>query len=201
MRPMSPQAQPRRLSLASARRRATAGFSLTELLVTLIVVALVTSLAATAIPSAWVTYTRMVNSSNAQVLLSTTASVLRDELDTALNLRQEAAGTLTYTSSKTGLPTTLQLGATHADGSHQGIVLQTARDDGSVTTLPVVSDAAAPDGLYSTYDNLTLDASHGIVGMTLRVCQDTSGGTLTLAQEDLTFRALVLPQLQDGATR
>lgn len=69
------------------QRRTTAGFSLTEMLVTTLILALASTLLATGIPVAIDTYQRVVKTSNAQLALSTTLSALKSELGLATDVQ------------------------------------------------------------------------------------------------------------------
>lgn len=68
---------------AYTRSRRQSGYSLTELLVTLAILMLVTSIMAAGAPAALRAYMGVVDASNANVLLTTTATRLRDELSMA----------------------------------------------------------------------------------------------------------------------
>lgn len=63
--------------------RGKGGFTLTEMLVTMLILVLASSLLATGIPVAIDTYQKTVKSANAQAALSTTATALRRELSLA----------------------------------------------------------------------------------------------------------------------
>ena len=63
--------------------RGKGGFTLTEMLVTMLILVLASSLLATGIPVAIDTYQKTVKSANAQAALSTTAMALRRELSLA----------------------------------------------------------------------------------------------------------------------
>lgn len=79
------------------------GVTLTEMLATLLIMLLVTSIAATGIPAAKAAYDRAVDAANAQVLLSMTVTELRKELGLASGVPDGYAGTeLTYTSGTNG---------------------------------------------------------------------------------------------------
>ena len=67
-------------------RRDTAGFTLTEMLVTVLIMVLASTLLATGVPVAVDTYQKTVNSANAQVALSTTLTVLRSEFGLATQI-------------------------------------------------------------------------------------------------------------------
>lgn len=95
--------------------RATAGFSLTEALVTLAILVMVSTIMATAVPAAYQSYQHIVDASNAHLLLSTTATRLRDELSvadpTTIKTTGLAEGELVrFESLETGFETTLKYG-------------------------------------------------------------------------------------------
>lgn len=79
--------------------RSVAGFSLTEMIVTMLILALAATLMATGIPVAVDTYHKTVNSANAQVALSTTITVLRSEFGSSTKLEVKG-GTLYYRCSE-----------------------------------------------------------------------------------------------------
>ncbi len=72
-----------RRALARVRERGVAGFSLTEMLATMLILVMVTTMVATGIPAAQDAYLKTVNASNAQSALSTTLAALRNELGMA----------------------------------------------------------------------------------------------------------------------
>lgn len=77
------------------------GFTLVESLVAILILVLLSSVAANAVFSAISTYSNIVDSANAQLLLSTTISEIRDELSTATDI-EASYSSFTYTSSITG---------------------------------------------------------------------------------------------------
>ena len=83
---------------AGADRRGSRGFTLTETLVALLIVVVLTGLVMTGIPVAFNTYIKVVSDANAQVALSATTSALRDELGLAVNTELRN-GTLYYQMS------------------------------------------------------------------------------------------------------
>lgn len=74
-------------SRLNAARRNKQGFTLTEMLVTLLIMTLASTLLATGIPVAIDTYQKTVKSANAQIALSTTLTVLRAELGSSSDVR------------------------------------------------------------------------------------------------------------------
>ena len=83
----------------------TDGFSLTELLATMVILALIGMVVATGIPAAQQAYQNVMNASNADVYLSTTAGRLREVLGEA-DPEDVTAGSgdvlISFTSKKTG---------------------------------------------------------------------------------------------------
>lgn len=78
----------------------SAGFTLAETLIAVVILVMIT---ATAMPAAVSAYRNAVDAANAQVLLSTTVNALRSELSTAWNVDVNADGTtITYHSADTG---------------------------------------------------------------------------------------------------
>lgn len=63
------------------------GFTLAETLLAVLILLLVSVIVATGIPAARNAYEKVIVASNAQVLLSTAATALRDELGTAWNIK------------------------------------------------------------------------------------------------------------------
>ena len=76
-----------------------AGFTLTETLVAIVILVLISS---AAMPAAVNAYRNAVDAANAQVLLSTTVNALRDELSTAWDVQTSDDMTITYKSADTG---------------------------------------------------------------------------------------------------
>lgn len=68
-------------------KRSNKGFTLTEMLVTMLIVVMASTLLATGVPTAIEAYKKTVSSANAQVALTTTTSALRAELGLATEVR------------------------------------------------------------------------------------------------------------------
>ncbi len=86
------------------RRKLTkgkAGFSLAETLIAILILLMVSAIVAGAIPTASNVYTRTVDVANAQVLMSTTLTLLRDELSTATDISNDGT-VITYRNSANG---------------------------------------------------------------------------------------------------
>lgn len=168
--------------------RAVQGFTLTEMLVTMLILALASTLMATGIPVAIDTYHRTVNSANAQVALSSTATVLRAELGVASQIVSEnpdGTGKLYYKDGD-GFWASIENGA----GSSQGLMKQyymgSIGVDGAASGLapiepetprhPLLSDTAITPGLMVTFGSSTY--SDGYVEFKDLEVKDVQGHTL-----------------------
>ena len=84
-------------------KRGRAGFTLMETLLCLFIMVLFTLILTRVMETATNAYTKVVDNTNADVLLSTTMTFLRDELGTARNVTVSADGkTVTYDDGYTG---------------------------------------------------------------------------------------------------
>lgn len=86
------------------RRNLKKGFTLVETLVTVIILLILTAVATRVISTAVSNYREIVDGANAQLLLSTTISELRDELtmSTEISCDEDNGYIISYTSSRTG---------------------------------------------------------------------------------------------------
>ena len=85
------------------------GFSLAEMLVAVLILLMVSAVVAGGVPAASNAYSKAVDAANAQVLLSTAATALRDELGTAKNV-SISGETVRYYSADNGNYSELSLG-------------------------------------------------------------------------------------------
>lgn len=87
------------------------GFSLAEMLVAVLILLMVSAVVAGGVPAASNAYSKAVDAANAQVLLSTAATALRDELGTAKNVSvSDDKETVRYYSADNGNYSELSLG-------------------------------------------------------------------------------------------
>ncbi len=107
---------------ASRKQRNSAGFSLAETLMAVLILLMVSAVVAAGMPMAREAYEKAVDAANAQTLLSTTAAMLRSELSEA-NCEGEVApgASITYCSGRTGLITTLSTPPADAEASVGGV--------------------------------------------------------------------------------
>lgn len=159
------------------RLRGHGGFTLAESLIAILILLMVTAVVVTGIPAAQRAYVRLTDSANAQMLLSTTMTRLRDELGTATEVTVNADKSITYL---------------RADGSESTLSADTTADPkgiyvhrkyvGTVTMEPnylLVSELTGGKGLYMTYDlDAPSDAAPGLVTFRDLQVLDRDGSTL-----------------------
>ena len=138
-------------------RRRT-GFTLVEMLVVLCIVLLVTAVCATGITAARDAYVNVVDASNAQLLLSTSLTRLRDELSTAFEVSVED-NVISYRNSVSGKDATISNG-------DRGILL--TEYDGAAAHL-LVSDKTATARLKSALSDVSYDPDAHTLTLTLTI--------------------------------
>ena len=170
-----------------SKLKSRSGFTLAETLLAILILLLVSSIVAQGIPVARNVYNRVVLGANAQVLLSTTVTALRDELGTAWDVTAGADNSLTYFSADIGSRSKLWVDTTTNTIQIQeyvatdGLNTETA-SVGSARAL--VSEKAATRELRVTYS--TAKCENGVVTIGgLGVYRDTGEGPLaTLGDGD-----------------
>ena len=159
------------------RFKNSGGFTLSEVLIVVLILLLVSLVVAAGVPAALRSLQRVVDSANAQVLLSTTVTRLRDELSTARNVEVDAGNNtkITYTS-ETGSVSILTV-------EDKGIWLQEYAD---VTDLdfkhPLTSDSAANKNLYAVYEEAKYE--NGLITITGLKAVRQSDETVTFTLDD-----------------
>lgn len=92
------------------KRNSRAGFTLAETLMAVLIMLLVSGIVAAGIPAAKNAYEKVVLASNAEVMLTTAESALRDELGTAWNVQPVSnSDSITYFSADTGMRSKLEM--------------------------------------------------------------------------------------------
>ena len=161
--------------------KSRSGFTLAETLLAILILLLVSSIVAQGIPVARNVYNRVVLGANAQVLLSTTVTALRDELGTAWDVTAGTDNSLTYFSADIGSRSKLWVDtATNTIQIQEyvatdGLNTDTTHSVGSPRAL--VSEKAATRELRVTYNEAT--CADGVVTIKgLGVYRDTGEGPL-----------------------
>ncbi len=120
------------------KRRSNAGFTLAETLMATLILLLISLIMANGVPIVMRAYERVVVAGNARLLMSTTISVLRDELSTARNIQvDETAGTITYFSMDRGAECQIYLNGP-ADAKVRPIWIDEYRDKSTDPNTPDV---------------------------------------------------------------
>lgn len=152
------------------QQRVQQGYSLSELLVAMTVLMLVGAIMVAGIPSAFRAYTNVVDASNAQVLLATTATRLRDELSMANpdkgTMEINASNVVTsFTSLETGYKVTF-LSDDKGDlcKREQAIGVGASSTSEAIVTplIPTKSTRTGRVNLCATYDGITYNKSKGV---------------------------------------
>lgn len=154
--------------------RGSRGFTLAEALTAMLIMLMASSIVVAGIPAARSVYEKVVMASNAEVLLSTTITALRNELGTAAEVHNgtDAEGavddsTLCYLNTQTGVFSKIYTAS--EEGTPAVIMLQRYIDpDGAVRqNAPdarwLISREASTADLYVTYGSVSFDPDSGII--------------------------------------
>ena len=147
------------------------GFTIAELLITVLILLMVSSVVAAGMPSAVNALGKVVDAAHAESLFATTYTALRDELSTAIPNRTITASgkSITYTDSD-GIVSKIE---SKDDGIY--ITKPAAAESGNERLL--ISKVAATENLYMTFQNIKY--SSGIVEITdLAVNNSKTGNTV-----------------------
>ena len=184
--------------------RSRSGFSLGEMLITVLILLMVSSVVAGGIPAAANAYTKAVDAANAHVLLSTTVNALRDEFATAWDVK-ESDGAISYYSSDNGSRSKIYIGA-GVDAGKIMIQEYLPDDDGLLndaitldTGRQIVSDAATIKGkLKVTCSKITYDNTKHLVSVENLAVSKASGsggaGTVIVEMPETGFYIRVLSE-------
>ena len=167
------------------------GFTLAETLLAILILLMVTAVVAAGIPVAVHAYEKVVMASNAQLLMSTTITRLRDELGTATNISVAADNlTISYTGD-TGRNSCIHFGSTAAEG-----ILLTEYADADTSNEEknyehlLVTESAATKSLYATYEEAAYDAPHGILTVKKLKIKEKATGAVLVETETVEIRIL-----------
>lgn len=184
-------------------------FTLAEALVAIIILLLVTTIVATGIPAALRAYDRVVIASNAEVLLSTSMSALRNELGTAKDVDVRDNKVIYYSEGRNSMS---EISKQNNDKDHpntEDIMIRKYAPDGIVITdtdvsskmsdglkeiyqdkeLLISSEAADKDkGLHITYDSI--EKHDGFVTFKNLKVLKKNGGTTKAVREKYSIRII-----------
>ena len=171
-----------------ARLKGTAGFTLGEILVVVLILLMVSAVMAAGIPSAANAYRKVVDAANAQTLLSTTMTALRDELTSA---REVSVGndqkSVEYLSGS-GVRSRISTGYVD-NAAYRGIGLEYLPYSGSADSASgrlLVSAAASNRNLTVSFDSVSFDEDDDslLIFSDIIVTKNTGDGSMELASAD-----------------
>ena len=142
--------------------RSHGGFSLAETLMAILILLMASAIVGAAIPAASNVYQKTVDAANAQVVLSTTITMLRDQLSTAGDVKVSGT-TVTYRSGKSGESGTACLLTLESPtikvykGPYSALHSETTTDykiNDVVTSYDLISQQAVTGNLAITYTGI-----------------------------------------------
>ena len=183
------------------RLKNSSGFTITELLAAMLILLMVAGVVAAGVPVASNAFVKAVDGANAQALLSTTVSALRDELTDAQRV-SVSDNQLTYYHAEDGVKSTIGVklpagtteGTTETNATNRIIVqlysaYGTYSNGVKVPEYQLVSDAAATKNLNVVFDSVTY--ADGVVTFKdLAVYNTTRSLTDPVVKTDLSIRVL-----------
>ena len=143
------------------RKMNLSGFTLAETLVAILIMLMVSSIVAAGIPAAVNAFTKAVDAANAQVLLSTTITALRNELGMAQDVKVDGK-TVTYFNLDNQNYSTIV--STTSDITLKEFIGIQETSAGTDTPQPktrdrsLVSDSAKTHGMTVSYTGVTCDS-------------------------------------------
>lgn len=157
------------------KKKDNQGFSLSELLVTVIIVSLLSVMIVTGVRTALYSHRKVTKEANAEVLLSTCVTMLRNELSTATDIRVLSdKKTITYQKGGSGIKSSLRSGAVSTTEPEQiyhgsmGINSEDGSESISNETL-LISSVTATEGLFISYEEISYaDGVVTVTGLSVR---------------------------------
>lgn len=193
------------LRKAHKRIKDSRAFSVSEALVALIILLLVTEIVAAGIPAAGRAYDNVVVASNAEVLLSTSMSALRNELSTARDITVSPDGdSVVFYNEAYGSMSKIYLDEDgtimlnkyyHGTDSQEGDLIGAAAPTATeYKAKPLVSKKTSGDKIYVTYTKIDpLNVNDGIITFKgLRVLRTKDGSTTKAARTEYSIKVLTV---------
>lgn len=179
------------INILKKKIRGSRGFTLAEALTAILIMLMASSIVVAGIPAARSAYEKVVIASNAEVLLSTTITTLRNELAAASEIANDTDSsgnadekTLLYLNRQTGVFSKIY---TDTAGDQPVVMLQRYIDpDGdpkqdAPAARQLISKEASTADLYVTFDEVSFDKNSGIITFTnLSVMRISTGKALTV---------------------
>lgn len=149
------------MKTAMKKLSSSRGFTLAETLICVLILLMVTAIVGAALPTASNAYTKAVDAGNAQVLLSTGITLLRNELSTATKFEiAEDGKSVSYRSGTTGSQSEIYK---KADGEIWIKTWYGYDKSGESTERPLVTKAASTSNLTLTFDKFLSPNDDGSV--------------------------------------
>ena len=198
---------------AGSNVRVNAGFTLVETMLSLAILVLLTAVVATGVPVAYRTYTKAVDASNAEVALTTTVAMLRDELGLAQDVFYSTSdNSVVFYKTGDGYWASIAPGEAVGQGLRKQVYQGVQPDESKGSSdnygltkfeepIPLTPDSMLANNLKVTFgdDNgvgITFDKDEGVFTVkNLRVEYIVNGESSALAKTgeiDLKIRATML---------
>ena len=161
------------------RKNRQKGFTLAEALIAVLILLMVSAVVAAGVPAAKRAYEKVTVSANAQVLISTAASALREELGTASDVEESGTGVKFY-SSKTGSSARI-----YTDGDGVIMLENYISYDGEVpesTVRALVNKQTSTPDLYVTFEGIDVGETAATV-KDLHVTRESTGERVISLEE------------------
>lgn len=167
-----------------------AGFTLAETLIAILILLMVSSVVAGGVPAASNAYYKAVDGANAQVLLSTAATALQDELATARDIVQINEDSLTYYSRDNGRESSILLEGDTIWVHEYVYSTYTGEEAEEKIELKrqLVSGKASTERLKVIYDSITYDKNTGLIKV--KDLEVTRNDDTSLLKQDFTIRVI-----------
>lgn len=175
------------------------GFSLTEMLATVLIMGFVGIIITTGAATVQRVYRKVVAHANAQTALTTTITLMKDQLAFADPESITGSGTtISFQNLNSGEQTITLNPGTDSGTANRGFTLTYTAGDGtgtgtaSTTTLPLLSDSAITSDLCVCFDTdggFTWDPTTKVITVTKLVAKDTRTDTV---QARASFKVLLV---------
>lgn len=164
--------------IVKKKLKKAAGFSLAELLVAVLILSMVSAVVAGGIPVARDAYMKVTVSANAQVMLSTAVSVLRNELSAAEDITVDGDGEwIEYYTESIRNYSKVCMGQATSDRPVEATLVRYSRNGTGALFYSLVSPQVGENKLHVVYESIAYDAAKGVITVTgLRVVEDDDEG-------------------------